>query len=381
MTNMPKKWFYLVFVFLLALAFPASAADYLPKNQADGGNVTVAGDQAYRNLYIGGGTVSINKNILGDLFAAGGSVNVSSPVEKDLFAAGGNINVSGAVGEDARIAGGNISISAPVGGDLLIAGGTVNIAQAARVSRDLWAAGGAVNLNGEVAGSLKLAGGEILINSRIGGDVNVKADTRLVFGPQARVAGKIIHSGPKEAVVQDGAQISAIEFHKVGKKSYAGFGKLITLTFLFKLLALLAAALLAVKFLPRTAASVVKKSQDRPWYGLAVGFGAAVLIPLAAAIAMITIVGIYAGWIVGVWYVLALSLAVVFKTLFLGSTVEKLITKKDNELSWKTAIWGVLTVGILMLIPIVGWIVLAAACLVAFGGMMLTMKERLENFG
>ena len=91
--------------------------------------------------------------------------------------------------------------------------------------------------------------------------------------------------------------------------------------------------------------------------------------------------GIYAGWIVGVWYVLALSLAVVFKTLFLGSTVEKLITKKDNELSWKTAIWGVLTVGILMLIPIVGWIVLAAACLVAFGGMMLTMKERLENFG
>ena len=378
---MPKKWFYLVFVFLLALAFPASAADYLPKNQADGGNVTVAGDQAYRNLYIGGGTVSINKNILGDLFAAGGSVNVSSPVEKDLFAAGGNINVSGAVGEDARIAGGNISISAPVGGDLLIAGGTVNIAQAARVSRDLWAAGGAVNLNGEVAGSLKLAGGEILINSRIGGDVNVKADTRLVFGPQARVAGKIIHSGPKEAVVQDGAQISAIEFHKVGKKSYAGFGKLITLTFLFKLLALLAAALLAVKFLPRTAASVVKKSQDRPWYGLAVGFGAAVLIPLAAAIAMITIVGIYAGWIVGVWYVLALSLAVVFKTLFLGSTVEKLITKKDNELSWKTAIWGVLTVGILMLIPIVGWIVLAAACLVAFGGMMLTMKERLENFG
>ena len=378
---MPKKWFYLVFVFLLALAFPASAADYLPKNQADGGNVTVAGDQAYRNLYIGGGTVSINKNILGDLFAAGGSVNVSSPVEKDLFAAGGNINVSGAVGEDARIAGGNISISAPVGGDLLIAGGTVNIAQAARVSRDLWAAGGAVNLNGEVAGSLKLAGGEILINSRIGGDVNVKADTRLVFGPQARVAGKIIHSGPKEAVVQDGAQISAIEFHKVGKKSYAGFGKLITLTFLFKLLALLAAALLAVKFLPRTAASVVKKAQDRPWYGLAVGFGAAVLIPLAAAIAMITIVGIYAGWIVGVWYVLALSLAVVFKTLFLGSTVEKLITKKDNELSWKTAIWGVLTVGILMLIPIVGWIVLAAACLVAFGGMMLTMKERLENFG
>ncbi|OGF63743.1 hypothetical protein A2Z53_02180 [Candidatus Giovannonibacteria bacterium RIFCSPHIGHO2_02_42_15] len=371
---------YILALTLMAFApILTDAADYLPKNKADGGNVNVAGDKDYKNLFVGGGNVSINKKILGDLFAAGGSVNIASPVEKDLFAAGGNMTISAAVGEDARLAGGNIIINSPVGGDLMTAGGTVNIGEAATIGGDFWSGAGILNLNSSVRGNAKLGGGEILINSEISGNVEIRADKKLVFGPKSKVLGEIVYRGSSEAVIQDGAQISQIEFHKIEKTRTASAKRIVSVFLLIKILALFVAALIALKLFGKSAHSIVSRPHTKPWVNLGIGFLGVIAIPIAALILLLTMLGFLAGLILIFSFVLALLFSSIFATLFIGSLAERWIFKKTEiNLTWKTVIWGVVISAIISLIPIVGWIVMFIAYLMVFGSFLQEARTRLE---
>lgn len=375
-----------VFIITLALAIGApilvGAADYLPKNKDEGGNVTVAGDKEYKNLFVGGANVSINRNILGDLFAAGASINLGSPVEKDLFAAGSNIIITAPVGDDARVAGGNVVISAPVAGDLMVAGGTVNVSQAATVGGDFWAGAGALNLNSNVKGNVKIAGGEILINSEIGGDVEIQVDEKLVFGPQSKILGKVSYWGAKEAVIQDGAEVGQIEFHKrESAKAAAKFnlGRIFGVFLFVKMAALFIVALIALKLFGKTAHSIVSRSYAITWASLGVGFLGLIAIPVAVIILLATVVGFLAGLILLFWFIMALIVSSIFATLFVGSLVERWLLKHtETKLTWKTAIWGVVVGAIITLIPVVGGLAMFAIYLITFGSLLQEVKSRLE---
>ncbi len=371
--------YILAIIFMAFAPILTDAADYLPKNKTEGGNVNVSGNQEYKNLFVGGGNVSINKKILGDLFAAGGSVNMASPIEKDLFAAGGNISISAAVGEDARLAGGNITINSPVGGDLMTAGGTVNISEAATIGGDFWSGAGILNLNSNVRGNAKLAGGEILINSVISGNVEIRADKKLVFGPQSKVLGKIVYRGSSEAVIQDGAQVNQIEFHKIEKTRAASAKRIVSVFLLIKIVALFVAALIALKLFGKSAHSIVSRPHAKPWVNLGIGFLGIIAIPIAALILLLTVLGFLAGLILIFCFILALLFSSIFATLFIGSLAEKWILKKTEiNLTWRTAIWGVVISAIINLIPIVGWIVMFIAYLMVFGSFLRESRARLE---
>src|SRR3989344_797819 len=354
--------YILAIIFMAFAPILTDAADYLPKNKTEGGNVNVSGNQEYKNLFVGGGNVSINKKILGDLFAAGGSVNIASPVEKDLFAAGGNM-----------------TISAAVGGDLMTAGGTVNIGEAATIGGDFWSGAGILNLNSSVRGNAKLGGGEILINSEISGNVEIRADKKLVFGPKSKVLGEIVYRGSSEAVIQDGAQISQIEFHKIEKTRTASAKRIVSVFLLIKILALFVAALIALKLFGKSAHSIVSRPHTKPWVNLGIGFLGIIAIPIAALILLLTVLGFLAGLILIFCFILALLFSSIFATLFIGSLAEKWILKKTEiNLTWRTVIWGVVISAIISLIPIVGWVVMFIAYLMVFGSFLQEARTRLE---
>jgi hypothetical protein len=148
------------------------------------------------------------------------------------------------VGGDARVAGGNITISSPIGGDLLIAGGNISLTEKSSVSGDLVIGGGNVILNAPVMGRLKAGVGNLTINSKIEGDVEIyssgrgKGEGNVVFGPKAEVLGKIFHKGSKQAVIQEGAKVSAIDFTlHTGRKAMAALAGFLTAAVLIKLIA------------------------------------------------------------------------------------------------------------------------------------------------
>lgn len=382
-----KKLTAIVFGLLVILSvagspFFARAADYLPKEKTDGGNVTVSGDTPYKNLFIGGANVFVNQKILGDLFSGGGSVNIASPVEEDLFAVGGNVIVSAPVGGDARLAGGNVSVNSPIGGDLMIGGGTVNVGSNASIAGDFWTGAGILNLNSNIKGNLKAAGDEILINGEVRGDAEIRSGKKLVFGPNSRVAGKITHWGANEAVVQDGAQISQIQFQKIEKvKTRDGFGftKVFGVILLVKILALFIGALLLLKFFGRTSYSVVSRPHAKPWASLGVGLLGIVILPVAAIVLMVTAVGLWVGSVLLFVYITILLLASVFTVLFIGTLLERWLFKKELNLTWKTAAWGVAVGAVVYFVPIVGCLAIFATYLMVFGSSLQEIKSRLEN--
>ena len=360
------------------------AAQYFPKDKAGAGAVVVAGPQEFRNLYTGGGSVVIGKQILGDLFVGGGSVTVAAPVEKDLFALGGNVTVANPVGDDARLAGGNVVVNAPVAGDLLLAGGTLSLTENARIGGDWWAAGGVINFNGTVAGSAKVTGGEIFINGTISGPLQVRARKKLTFGPQSRITGPIIYSGPAQAAVQNGAQVGKIEFTPVYAKHaatrytpaalLAGLGIL----FFLKLAALLAASLILLKLFRRTALEIISSGLDQFWQNLGIGVAGMIAIPLAAILLMATLIGAYVGVVLGVWFAFTLLMAGIATVMLAGALVQKWIAKKELALSWKTVLWGILLLAILATIPFIGWLGMTMLYLTAFGTLLRTARHRVE---
>ena len=374
MNKRMRKWSSFLIVFaILFVAQPVLAAEFIMPGKTGS---TVVSDEGHHNVYTAGGAVTVTSNVTGDLVAAGGNVLVQGDVEEDLMAGGGTVIVNGKVGGDIRIGGGNVTITAAVGGDVLAGGGTITLANSAQVSGDLVLGGGAVLIDAPIAGDVRIGGGSVNINSRIGGDVIIEADQELVFGSKSVITGKIKYRGVKEAVIEEGAQISEIEFSKLARKGGAkgavgGIAGAVVWT-----IGMIIAGLLLLKFFRRRVRTVVDRAFDRPWLNLGIGFLFAVALPVAGVILLITIVGVYAALILFAWLGLIYLVVSVIAAMFLGATILRWL-KKSEGLRWTTLVLGAVLLMILKFIPFVGWLACLVIWLIAFGATLRTVKERI----
>ena len=136
-----------------------------------------------------GGALAADENdqrrVGSDVFISGGTVTVDDAVGGDLFAAGGTVDVDAAVAGDAVAAGGKLRLGAEVGQSVYAAGGQVNIN--AKVGRNLRVAGGRVELGpkADVAGNVSMAGGQLRLTARSGGTCRPQADACTSTGRSA----------------------------------------------------------------------------------------------------------------------------------------------------------------------------------------------------
>jgi hypothetical protein len=375
-----------VLLFALALPPAVNAAEFVgPHQESDGvnssNNVVVLGSETHHNLYTAAGAVTIDGTTTGDLYAAGGTVLVNGKVEQDAIIAGGTILLKGGVGGDVRVFGGTVNIVGPIGGDLLIFGGNVTVSAsepkagssettAPSVGGDVVACAGNLILNGSVGGHVLLNGGSITINSKVAGTANtIRAGKQLVFGPHAAISN-VSYTGAQEPVIQSGADVHSVDFHRIentrgARHRVAG---LITLAFLVKLLAWIAAGLVLLYFLRRRTNAVVETMRSSPWGSLGIGFLAVLVIPIITVILLLTVVGYYVAFLLIVPYIFFLGISCLTAAIFTGAWAVKLLTKKTQlVLDWQAVVIGVVVFAILGLIPVVGWIAVALLCLIAFG--------------
>jgi hypothetical protein len=360
---------------VLGFAPVAYGAEFLVPDQEANGNVTVSSSETHRNLYVAGSNTTVNAATSGDLYAAGGTVVISGDVEQDLTTAGGNVVVNSQVGGDARVAGGSVNLNGPIAGDLLVAGGTVVLGEKATIGGDLIVCGGSVTVNGAVTGSVRAMGGDILINSAVAGPITVRADKSLVFGAHSVASNSVTYHGPKPAVIQDGAQVSQVNYsvwqgNRKGGARHA-VGRLFTAVFLFKLIAYIIAGLLLLRFLKRPAYAVVNHAYSMPWSNLGIGFLSLIVLPILALILALTFVGFYVALVLGLFFVLTLAVSAIIGAMFAGALVIKWLVKKPNlVLDWQAVLIGCVLLSIVGFIPVVGWLVCAGIILMTFGASM-----------
>lgn len=133
-------------------------------------NETVEGD-----LYLFGGTLTVDGTVDGDLVAFGGTIDVNGEVTGDVIASGGTVSIDGTVGGDLRVAGGQLTAGSAVGEDMLAGGGQVTVSSRASIGGDLIVGGGTVAVDGSVSGSIVGSAGSYSRSGPVGGTEEMRA--------------------------------------------------------------------------------------------------------------------------------------------------------------------------------------------------------------
>lgn len=377
--NIAKYFTGALFAFIL-VAQTAGAAQFATPEKDGDGSVAISGE-ARKNLYTAGNDVTVSAPVTGDLYAAAGDVVVNADIEQDLNVAGGDVTINGKVGGDVRIAGGKVILNGVIGGDLIVAGGHVILGGTSSVGGDLIAGAGRLKLEGPVTGSARLAGGEVTINNRISGTVWVQVDSALHFGPSAVVSEKVTYKGKKEAVINDGAEVSNLDFQRIENKPAHVAKAFLGGALLIQLLAWFVAGWLLVYFLPNRTRAIAENTGKNFWVMLGWGFVGLIIFPVAVVALLFSLIGYYVAFIVLAWYVLALAVTCLLSAIVAGAYVDKWLMKRTElHLDWQSVIIGVVLVTLAGFIPIFGWVAKGLLFLAVFGSLLNFARTNIATY-
>ncbi|MFH0770626.1 MAG: hypothetical protein V1926_04580 [Candidatus Peregrinibacteria bacterium] len=383
---------------LSAIALPAAAATFRTSEK----ETLIISVPIEDDLYAAGGNLQVTENVDGDLIAGGGDVTIVGPVKQDVIVAGGRVRIEGTVGDDARIAGGDVAIAGSIGDDLIVAGGTVRIDRNSVIGGDAIVLGGTLMIDGTVKGKLLTSGGNIVIGGSVDGDAEInggvlalsnkvlgnlrlRADS-VTFGKSAMVGGDMrywLKSGEgdfgtfvKGTVTFDPslAHMPAVRMKADFAAAFAGgLVALLGLKFLSGLLAILIFVLITKNFFKDAAKRVIKQ----PWKDLWYGFLYFAIMPVAAFLLLLTVIGIPFALLAGVSYIFSFVFAMPVTAVLSAWVIDQKYGKAWSKTRLFFAASGCfLLLKILDLIPVIGWIPVVAAVLIAFGALLQTKMER-----
>ncbi|MCC2630413.1 MAG: hypothetical protein K0S38_222 [Candidatus Paceibacter sp.] len=305
------------------------------------------------DLYVAGGTVSVDGAVQGDAVLAGGTITLTGSTTQSVLAAGGNLSLRGTVGDDIRAAGGNVSVGGVVTHDVVLAGGQVIVESGTTVGGDAVLAGGSVTMAGQVAGKALLTGGDIIISGTVNGPVDVQAGS-LTISKTAIIRGSLTYHSPNPATIENGSQIAGpINYTPIAKPSPASH----LVPAFVKFLTLFVSALLLGLVLKRLSFLVVSHARMQFWWSLLRGCILLIVTPFVVVILLVTVIGIPLGVIVLLLYIAMIMLAYLMTPIIAGALLNKWVFKQpEYDVTWQTILIGTAAVVILSYIPFIGWL-------------------------
>lgn len=319
-----------------------------------------------------GSGIFINGNINGDFLAVGQSINILGKISEDAIAAGSDLNFAGDVGSDIRAAGSNVVVGGNVAGDTILAGNNIQITSSANLNGDVRLAGNNITVEGVIRGNARLAGTHVMLDGKVVKNITIDAGQQLVIGSNADIQGQLTYNSPNQATVMSGAKITKpLIYNKTQAKyqsPWRGWAGFFVFSWLFKFVAILAAALIGFYLFPKKSLALVQYNLANFGWGLLRGFVLMIIIPIAAIIAMFIIVGLIPALIGLTLYALVALAASVYSAIFIGSFLFKYLSKKEGlKMDWLTILVGALVTQLLMFIPFVGGLIVLIVWLSVFG--------------
>ena len=328
-----------------------------------------------------GNTVFFESDGVDDLFAVGQTVRGDRAITGSAHLAGRKVTMEGAVGGDAYMAGMDVSLAGPVAGDATLAGYYVRVGE---VGGDLRVSGANLVISGPVSGGALIAGDEVRLESTIAGDVNL-AVSEINFAPGARIDGKltVYEEDTGDVVVPESvAPADRIERRSISEWSEATKDlklwdwRRAIWQFLIGIILIAGIASLIAAAVPEKLAELRRDILDQPfrnlWYGVlaqSVIIGSIILLMmtvvgllLAPAVLVVALITGFAGYVVAV-YAVGVGLMLMFK--------------QPEPYSIRTralaAGVGAVFVGIIALIPFLGWLIVLVLALTGVGSLALRL--------
>jgi len=240
-------------------------------------------------------------------------------------------------------------------------------------------------MQGSVSGQTKIYGGEVQIDGTLAGPVHILAQEKVSFGEKAIIGSTLTYRAPEEAVVADGAKLgekvtfTPLDIPQVDKETlWAVLAGIATLFFIAKVVALMLASGVAVAYFPRPSRGIVDAVTKKFWQSLGMGLVALIATPIAGIVLVVTVVGMYVGFFLFALYVLALLVTAVYLGVVTGALIARL-ARKEYRVSWKWAVLGTLVMGLISLIPVIGWIVCAVLFLATLGAVAQQLVDDVKT--
>ena len=380
---MSKPIFMGVVALLAAISVTfLTSAPVLAADLRSGDTITVAsGEVVDDDLYIAGESIVIDGTINGDLWAVGREVTVNGTVNGSIVAAAETINVNGDVAHAARLAGETLNIRGDVGGDLIAFCNAANIASTAEIGGDLLVGAGNVRIDALIEGDVKGGAGEVTITNGVRGNVELEVDN-LTVASTANIEGDVIYTSENEANIQSGASVGGTTTHnvpEVEKPAGAALAAGIASAVMGKVIAflmILVVGIIIILIAPRRMASVADSVRTKPWPSL--GWGAVILFatPIAAIIVCFTVIGIPVGLIALAVYGIGIYLSQIPVALLIGRLIFRRLTEVESKgLLVGALALGLVILGILRLIPFLGFWVGLATALFGLGAVVVSEKR------
>jgi hypothetical protein len=330
----------ILLVATLAVPFLAGASEY-----RSGNDVALGSTESFTaNVYIAARRVMFDARTTKDLNVAAANARIGGTVGGSVNVLAGSADITGSVGGSVHIAGGVVDVSGTIDGDLLVAGGNVRLTSQGTVRGDLIVTGGTITTQGTVDGSVYGGVMNFTIDGPVGGDVHLQAND-LNLSSDARISGELRYQSTQDADIDNPAAISG-QVTRTNDAPWQGVdnGAMRPLGLLMRTAWALVLGAAIVALAPRLATRIAEHAEPflRP---MVLGIVALVGIPLAAIIALLTVVGIPLGLLLMVGVALAMYLS----QIFIGVTLGRYVLPR----SWRDGSRGftllAMTIGVLVI--------------------------------
>ena len=363
---------------LTLAAFAGAPAAIEAQSLQVGDTVTIPnGEVREGDLYVAGEAVRVDGRLDGDLIAAGNRVAVTGTVDGDLFAAADTVDLRGSIGDSTRAVARTVTVDTTIDGDLLGLAEVLIVTGNARIAGGIAAAASRVEIDGTVEQGARVAAGEILVRGTVHGDADIIAD-RLELAPGARMTGDLRYRtrtplSPEAAALVEGV-VRYDEPVDEQEERGAAWGVVL---WLWQTLAALLAGIVVVALFRRGVQGLAASIAEETTLSALLGFSAFLLVPVAAGIAMVTLVGLPIGIAAALLFGLALYAAKLPLAVCIGDRLLGLAGRPGASPYAAIAV-GVLLLYVLFAIPFVGWLFWLAATWLGLGAMVVSGRRYLE---
>ena len=335
-----------------------------------------------------GNTVTLNGPISGDVIALGNTVIIGGSVAGSVFAAGNTVSVTGAVAGSVHVAANSFTLNSIIDHNLWAMGATLTLAEQSSVGWDVFSMAESATLAGPVGGNVWATVDNLLLQHTVGKNVTATMGStgKIILREGARVEGSLTYHAAtdEQLVVMDGAKVTGeVIRRQVAEKTYEERFNLVYIFFrVISLFSLLMVGIVLITLLPKKLLEVKQEMFSRPWPSLGWGVLFAVVIPIAAVLLCISLIGIPLALIVLAVYLIGLYASKAIACFAIGLW---LLNALDASKHYKGNLFLPLLVGLVLVsvataLPVVGGFLQILLVLWAYGALIHVKRETLREF-
>lgn len=359
---------------LLTMVMIAPAA--LAADVQRGSRLTIGPTETLEDdLIYTGVSLVIDGTIKGDVYAFTDNVTVNGTIEGNLIFVGRTLDVRGRVAGSTFAGGDDLLVTGNIGGSLLTAADVAEVSQEAVIGRNWLAFGDQVRLTGQVGRGVTALSAILRIDGSVAREVWANVE-QLEIGSEAEIGGSVEYLSPEEASIAPGAKTGEVFFEREEPWYYwddeeaSYFGTAIGFG------GFLIVGMILLSLFPQLRFRFHHAVLGKPWQAPLVGLAILVMLPIAAVLLLITLVGIP----VSLLTMLVYPVAIYFGQVLLAWTAGRLIADRWEWLGrqhWALLfLVGAIATTLLTSIPFVGGTLGFIAVLYGLGGLFYAYAHR-----